>query len=190
MPGIDLTLRLAPDHIRHVPRQLEQGSKSMVSNAMVQVGYMQPTSHWTWFIDPGMDGLMSTPNIVTAEQMLGRMLDPNEPEAALRQEVELHGVEGLLNGACGIRKGFRLMRLGQENGTRCQTERDDTQDQTHRQAARETRRRGHASTSKPRASTSSTWPARRVPTPTVRPRRPTPRSAARLRPRAPRRSCS
>ena len=45
---------------------------------------------------------------VTAEQLLGRMLDPTDPEAALRQEVELHGVEGVLEEA------KRWLREGEE----------------------------------------------------------------------------
>ncbi len=71
----------------------------MVSNAMVQVGYIQPTSHWTWFIHPSKGGLMSTPKVMTAEQMLGRMVDPTDPVASLRQEVELVGIEGILEEA-------------------------------------------------------------------------------------------
>ena len=71
----------------------------MVSKGMVQVGHMRPTSQWTWFIHPATDELMSTPKVMTAEQMLGRMVDPTDPEASLRQEVELVGIEGILEEA-------------------------------------------------------------------------------------------
>ena len=60
---------------------------------------MRPASGWTWLIHPATDDPMSTPKVMTAEQMLGRMVDPTDPVASLRQEVELVGIEGILKEA-------------------------------------------------------------------------------------------
>ena len=71
------------------------------------VSYLHTTPRFLWSTPTFLDDIMST-RFVTAEQLLGRMLDPTDPEAALRQEVELHGVEGVLEEA------KRWLREGEE----------------------------------------------------------------------------